>query len=157
MSRGPDELARGCRQAQRIGAMLVLALLTYALVVEMIRTQRAPFTGFAPAVPLGLLRLLLAAMAVLGLVVVNIVRSKIIAGRVTGASPVVGRPPLVQRLLTASLVTLATCQAIAIYGLVLFLLGGQRADFYGFAAFALLGFALYFPRRSQWEAWAQQA
>ena len=86
MSRGPDELARGCRQAQRIGAMLVLALAMYAFVVEMIRTQQAPF-----------------------------------------------------------------------YGLVLFMLGGQRADFYGFAAFALLALAVYFPRRSQWEAWAHQA
>ena len=82
--RAADELAGGCRRAQLIGGMLVLAM--YAFVVEMIRTQQAPF-----------------------------------------------------------------------YGFVLFMLGGQRADFYGFAAFALLALAVYFPRRSQWEAWAHQA
>ena len=67
------------------------------------------------------------------------------------------RNPLVPRLLTASIVALAMCEAIAIYGLVLFLLGGRRADFYGFAAFALVGFAVYFPRRSQWEGRAHRA
>jgi hypothetical protein len=157
MSRAPDELDRACRQAQLIGGALVLAIATYAFVAEMIRTQNAPFIGFAPTVPLPLLRLVLAGMAGLGLVVVNIVRRRIIAGRVAALAPGAAPIPLVQRLLTASLVTLAMCQAIAIYGLVLFLLGGQRADFYGFAAFALVGFAVYFPRRSQWEAWAQQA
>ena len=157
MSRAPDELDRACRRAQLIGGVLVLAIATYAFVVEMIRTRNAPFIGFAPTVPLPLLRLVLAGMAGLGLVVVSIVRPKIIAGQVAASSPGAGERTLVQRLLSATIVTLAVCQAIAIYGLVLFLLGGQRADFYGFAAGALLGFAVYFPRLSQWEAWAHRA
>jgi hypothetical protein len=157
MSRPPDELDRGCRQAQLIGGMLVLALGTYASVIELIRTQRAPFSGFAPAVPLDLLRPALAVMAVLGLVAVKIVRSNVLAGRIAVRSSTSGMTPVVHRLLTASVVTLAICESIAIYGFVLFLLGGRRADFYGFAAFALLAFARYFPRRSLWEAWARQA
>ena len=151
MSRAPDELARVCRQAQLIGGMLVLTVAMLASVVEMLRTNQAPFLGFSPRAPLGLLRLVFAIMAVLVLVIVNVVRKQIVAG------PAAGRAPLPQRLLTASIVALAMCEAIAIYGVVLFLLGGQRTDFYGFAAFALVGFAVYFPRRSQWEAWAQQA
>jgi len=157
MSRAPDDLARGCRQAQVIGGALVAALATYAFVVEMVRTQKAPFMGHAPTVPLPLLRLVLAVMSGLGLVFVNVVRRRIVAGRTVASSPGAAPIPLVQRLLTASIVALAMCEAIAIYGLVLFLVGGQRLDFYGFAAFALLAFAAYFPRRSQWEAWAQQA
>ena len=151
MSRAPDELARVCRQAQLIGGMLVLTVPVFAFVVEMLRTNQAPFLGFSPKAPLGLLRFVFATMAVLILVIVNFVRKQIVAG------PAAGRAPLPQRLLTASIVALAMCEAIAIYGVVLFLLGGQRGDFYGFAAFALLGFAVYFPRRSQWEAWAHQA
>ena len=154
MNRGPDELARGCRQVQRISGVLVFAIAMFAYIAEMIRTQQAPFIGFAPTAPLGLLRFVLAVMAVLDLVVVNIVRPKIIAGRAAATGQVA---PLAQRLLNASIVALGMCESIAIYGFVLFLLGGQRADFYGFAAFALLGFAIYFPRRSQWEAWAHQA
>jgi uncharacterized integral membrane protein len=151
MSRAPADLDRACRQAQLIGGALVLAIGTYAFVVEMLRTNQAPFLGFSPRAPLGLLRLVFAIVTVVILVVVNVVRKQMVAG------PAAGRAPLPQRLLTASIVALAMCEAIAIYGLVLFLLGGQRADFYGFAALALVGFAVYFPRRSQWEAWAQQA
>jgi hypothetical protein len=57
-------------------------------------------------------------------------------------------------LTSAAVVALAQCEAIAVYGLVLFLLAGRVRDYYMFAALALVGFALYFPRR---EAWAEQA
>jgi len=157
MSRAPDDLARGYRQAQAIAAMLILTLGSYAYIVEMIRTQRAPFAGFVPTSPIGLLRPALAVMAVLGLVFAKTMRSNILAGR-TGAGVAAPRVmPVVPQLLTASVVTLAMCEAIAIYGVVLFLLGGQRSDFYGFAAGAFLALAVYFPRRSLWEAWAHQA
>src|SRR5882724_271797 len=136
--------------------MLVLTLASYAHVVEMIRTQQAPFTGFVPGVPLHLLRPGLVVLAVLGLVAGKIVRSSILTDRTTATAPSSGMTPLVPRLLTASIVTLALCEAIAIYGFLLFMIGGQRADFYGFAAFALLAFTVYFPRRSLWEAWAPQ-
>jgi hypothetical protein len=58
---------------------------------------------------------------------------------------------------TASIVSLTMCLAIAVYGLVLFLIGGRPMDFYGFALVALLGLAVFFPRQSQWEEWARSA
>ena len=61
-----------------------------------------------------------------------------------------------QRLFTLSIVRLAICQAIALFGVVLFLLGGRWADFYGFAVVSLGAFLFNFPRRSQWEEWARQ-
>src|SRR5438128_1567135 len=72
MSRAPDELARVCRQAQLIGGMLVLTVPVFAFVVEMLRTNQAPFLGFSPKAPLGLLRFVFATMAVLILVIVNL-------------------------------------------------------------------------------------
>ena len=157
MRRVPDDLVRGCRQGQLIGGGLLLALVMYAFVVEQIRAQQAPFSGFVPGAPVALLRLGFVVMSGLALVVGNLVRSNVLAGRSAATVPVPGTSTLVQRLLTASIVMLALCEAIAIYGLVLFLIGGRRADFYGFSALALLAFAVYFPRRSQWEAWARQA
>src|SRR5262249_35861301 len=143
----------GCRQAQLIAAMLLVSLVSYALAVEMvIRTQPASFHGFVPGIPIDVLRLFLAGLACAGLLAARIVRRAIVAGRAgmaTGA-------PLASRLLHASIVTLSLCESIAICGLVLFMIRGLRADFYGFMAGALLGFAIYFPRRSLWEAWAQQ-
>ena len=109
MSQVPDDLAKGCRQAQMIGAMLILSLASYAYIVETVRARQTPFIGYVPTAPVGVLRLVLAGMALVSLLAATI---------------------------------------------VLFLLAGQRTDFYGFAALALLAFAWHFPRRSQWEEWA---
>lgn len=58
--------------------------------------------------------------------------------------------PHVKRLLSAAIVGLALCEAIALDG---FGLAGRPTDYYVFAALALLGFALYFPRRQVWQEW----
>jgi len=59
-------------------------------------------------------------------------------------------PPLA-RLHSAAVVALALGEAVAIYGLVLVVLAGRPSDYYIFAALALVGFVLYFPRREAWE------
>src|SRR5262249_7749894 len=59
--------------------------------------------------------------------------------------------PLVGRLSTAAIVALASCETIALYGLVLFLLAGRAIDYYIFAGLALVGFGIHFPRREAWE------
>ena len=58
-------------------------------------------------------------------------------------------------LSTVSVVVLALCLAVAIYGLVLFLIGGRGLDFYTFAFVSLLAMAVHFPRLAQWEEWAK--
>ena len=58
-------------------------------------------------------------------------------------------------LFTISVVVLALCLAVAIYGLVLFLIGGRGLDFYTFAFVSLLAMAVHFPRLAQWEEWAK--
>jgi hypothetical protein len=46
---------------------------------------------------------------------------------------------------------------MAVYGLVLFLIGGRPLDFYGFAFVSLLAMAVHFPRLARWEEWARDA
>lgn len=157
MSHPAGDLGRGCRNAQLLGAQLILSVGIYGYVIETIRTVYAPFTGFSPIARLDLLRILLAAMAVASLVVIRILVPKLLAAQARGVE-ILGQPrasAVVKKLFAVSVVALAMCEAIAIYGLVLFLIGGNRADFYGFAAFSLVAFAIHFPRRSQWEAWAR--
>lgn len=154
----PDDLGRGCRNAQLLGIQLVLCVGIYGYVIEPIRTVYAPFTGFYPVARLDLLRILLAAMAVANLVVIRVIVPKLLAAQASGVE-ILGHPrasAVVKKLFTVSVVALTMCEAIAIYGLVLFLIGGNRADFYGFAAFSLLAFAIHFPRRSKWEEWARE-
>jgi ATP synthase subunit C len=156
MSPPPDDLGRGCRNAQLLGVQLIVSVGIYGYVIETIRTVYAPFTGFFPVARLDVLRIVLVAMAVANLVVIRILVPKLLATPAKGVE-IRGQPrasAVVKKLFTASVFALAMCEAVAIYGLVLFLIGGNRADFYGFAAFSLVAFAIHFPRRSQWEEWA---
>jgi hypothetical protein len=58
----------------------------------------------------------------------------------------------IQQLAVSSIITFALCEAVAIYGLVLFFIAGNSADFYIFMMLLLIYFAVYFPRYSQWES-----
>ena len=60
------------------------------------------------------------------------------------------------RLQTASIVTLALCESVGVFGVVLFVISGSAADFYLFLALSLGLFAIYFPRHDRWEEWARQ-
>jgi len=124
---------------------MLVSLGLYAFIANVIQKIREPFAGFAPGAPHDLVRWIFVALALAGLGLVRVVQRPILANVAL---------PLPNRLTTASIVALAQCEAIAIYGLVLFLLAGRASDYYLFAAVALVGFALYFPRR---EAWEQQA
>ncbi|MBI1962183.1 MAG: hypothetical protein HYV94_18095 [Candidatus Rokubacteria bacterium] len=140
----PDALGRAYRTARAVGGAMVLSLAVFAVVVAQIRRANAPFAGFAPGVPHDLLRWIFAAFALADLWLVRFMRTKILANAAL---------PPVQRLLSAAIVGLANCEAIALYGFVLFVLAGRVTDYYVFAGLALLGFALYFPRRQAWEDW----
>ena len=127
---------------QVIGGALLASLGTYAFVVAQIQRTHAPFAGFAPGVPHDPLRLVFAALAL-----ARVVQRSVLANAAL--------PPL-GRLRTAAIAALALCEAIAIYGFVLFMLAGRASDYYVFAALALVGFVLYFPRREAWEARARE-
>ena len=58
----------------------------------------------------------------------------------------------VQHFITGAVISYALCESVAIYGLVLFFLGGQALDFYLFMGLSLLFFLVYFPRYATWEA-----
>ena len=137
-----DALAKACRTAQVIGAQFILSLGIYAFVIDQIQRTRAPFAGFVPGAPRDLLRWIFLALALAGLWLARVMQRSILANPAT---------PLVGRLSSAAIVALALCEAIAIYGVVLFLLSGRVSDYYLFAALALVGFGIYFPRREAWQ------
>jgi hypothetical protein len=151
------DLRAGCRRAQLVGVVLVITIGVYALVLDRIAAQHAPFVGFAPSVDLRLLRVVLAVVAVADLVALRIITPLLLARPGWPVAPARGSSPVTQqRLFAVSIVRLAICEAIAILGVVLFLLGGRPADFYGFAVASLAAFAFHFPRLSQWGDWARQ-
>ncbi len=54
-------------------------------------------------------------------------------------------------LAQAAVITFALCEAVALLGLVLFLLAGNAMDFYIFMVISLGFFYLFFPKYDQWE------
>jgi hypothetical protein len=142
-----DELAKTCRTAQVLGAQLVGCLVLYAIVLHLIQQTRAPFSGYAPGLPHNLFRAIFAGLALAGVGLARFLQRSILE---RAAAPVSAL------LTTAALVALALCEAIAIYGFVLFLLTGRASDYYLFAALSAVGFALYFPRREAWEEQARE-
>jgi hypothetical protein len=117
--------------------MLIAAIFVYTLVVELLKYQLAPFEGFVPELDiLGTLRLIFALVGLvdLGFVLVLLMR-----------------PGLVQSVGTAFVLAYVSLEAIAIYGLVLFLLGGSRLDFYQFAIPALVGQLLLWTQAGRWD------
>jgi F0F1-type ATP synthase membrane subunit c/vacuolar-type H+-ATPase subunit K len=154
VSAAPDDLRQACRRAQVVGASLVLAVVIYAVVVETFARGSRPFRGLAPDAPVGIIRLLLVLSAIANLVVSRVLRGKLTAAALRGAGP--GATSAGQRMFVQSLLEMAMTEAIAIYGLVLFLVGGQPLDFYGFAAVALIVLASQFPRLSRWEDQARE-
>jgi len=153
----PADLRAGCRRAQLIGVALVLSIAVYAYVLRLVAAQHAPFIGFAPSIDLRLLRVGFALLAVADLTMLRFVTPRMLAvSRSRSGTTPGGSSAVTQGLLSVSIVRLAICEAVALLGVVLFLLGGRWADFSGFAIASLAAFAFNFPRLSQWEDWMRQ-
>lgn len=58
-----------------------------------------------------------------------------------------------RKLAGASIVTFALCEALALYGLVIFSMTRHLFDFYFAAIISLAAFAIHWPRYSAWEKW----
>jgi F0F1-type ATP synthase membrane subunit c/vacuolar-type H+-ATPase subunit K len=117
----------------------------YAFILTLIQQTHAPFSGYAPGLPHNLLRGIFAVLALAGFGFARFLQRSILEKT---AAPAPG-------LTTAAVVALALCEAVALYGFVLFLLTGRASDYYLFAAVSVVGFARYFPRREVWEEQAR--
>jgi F0F1-type ATP synthase membrane subunit c/vacuolar-type H+-ATPase subunit K len=155
-----DDLRKAYRMTALIGLVMLASLIVYAVVVELIKKQNAPFNGYSPLPPdvLSTLRYALLGVAAVEFLVIRLLNTLMLSGKVPlRSSPTtVQFAPEVQRLVSASVVTYALCESVAIYGLVLFLIQGNSNDFYLFLALSLLCFSVYFPRYGAWEEWTAE-
>ena len=145
--RGSRDLARSLTTLKArylavnfIGLAMIAAVFVYAVVVELIKWQLAPFAGFANLEPrtVGLLKYAFLALAAAQFGIIKAVQ-KILPTR------------SVDNLSQAAVITFALCEAVAVLGLGLFLLAGQPLDFYIFMVISLGFFTLFFPKYDQWE------
>ena len=153
-----EPLRKGHRLAVYICSFMIVSVFVYAGVVEYLAANNAPFHGFSP-MPGSVydkLRLILLGLALVDFALIPFMRNRALAGnRRPGTVATTNLPEPVARLLTASMISFALCESIAIYGLVLFLINGGRPEFYLFLLIALAAFAIHFPRYARWQVWLQ--
>ena len=123
-----------------IGLAMIASVFVYAGVVELIKWQLAPFAGFAKLDPhtVALIKYAFLALAAAQFGIIKVL-PKILPARAA------------DNLTQAAVITFALCEAVAVLGLVLFLLAGNAMDFYVFMLISLGFFYLFFPKYEQWE------
>jgi len=149
-----EALHKGHRTTVYICCAMIASVFVYMGVAEYLAAQNAPFHGYSP-VPgdvYNKLRLILLALALVDLALIPFLHNRVLsAGNRTSTSSVSSY----QRLLSASMVSFALCESIAVYGLVLFLLNGGLRELYLFIFISLVSFVIHFPRYERWEEWAR--
>ena len=151
-----EKLHQHYRLATVIGYGMIGSLLVLAAVVETLKAIPYESPGFFSSSTLDLLRYLFFGIAVIEFFLIRFIR-KMILSRGNGTRLLSREGDLVsgkaQKLFSATVVSFAFCESVAIYGLVLFILGGSSLDFYLFIFLSLGFFWFYFPRYPQWEKW----
>ncbi len=149
------ELRRAYRTTVIIGLAMMASLVVYAVLVEMIKKDYAPFGGFSPlpADVFTTLRYALLAVVAGEFVFIPILNKAMLSAKAIRSASATG--PFGQ-LASAAVVTFALCESVAVFGLVLFLIQGASSDFYLFLMISLIFFTIHFPKYSKWEEWKRE-
>ena len=138
------------RVAVIINVGLIASLGIYAMLVEILKHNiHAQQTTEA----LGVVRTVFFIVGISLVIAIKYICKGIMLNKTRGES----RHSLIARLQRYSVVTAALCETPGILGLVLFVLGGSRIDFYILLAMSAGMYAVYFPRLSTWKGWIGSA
>ena len=143
-----DDLRRTYHIAFVINVAIIGTLILYAVVIEILRRQLAPFQGLTEISNVTLFR-----YALYGIAILNIFLIRVTKGLFLRKPPSAEFDLLKFKLLQASLITAALCGIPSILGLILFLLTGSIRDYYQLAGVSFILVFLHFPRYGNWEAW----
>jgi hypothetical protein len=142
------------RRAYRLSVLVGIAmggsLLIYAVVVEIMKNHQTFSQGLMTFHGMRILRYIL-----YGFSIINVLILRIIRGMLLRKSPTDDRQALIAKLQKTSILSTALCEGPALCGLILFLLGGMRRDFYFLLIVSLILIFMYFPRIKNWQAWLE--
>jgi hypothetical protein len=152
----PDSLQKAHRAAAVIGGAMIAAVFIFAGIAETVARIHAPFTGFSRFgdAQYRILRYVMAGLAALDFLAIPVVRRSILRTQREGGISAARSAPEA-RLVSAAMVPFAMCLSIAIYGMVLFFMNGNRPDLYYFLMGSLAFFVIFFPTREKWGKWVQ--
>lgn len=139
-----QELEKGMSILKLIWTALTMSLIMYVFAVPMLLGKAA---AVIPDETYANLRMVMYGGAFATLIASWYLRRFILA-RKPGSTPNKSRQhPALQRYTTAMIIALAMSEAIALCGLVLYLLGSNQTDLYSLALLSAAAMTLYFPRK----------
>ncbi|MDA8100761.1 MAG: hypothetical protein M0042_14185 [Nitrospiraceae bacterium] len=157
-----NDLKKAYRTVSVIGLAMIASVFVYSIVVSFLEDGRIP--AAAPQVDeltANTVKFVLLGIAAVLFFVIRIVNRQILSRSADQSAMSIkqgeqaGLSPAIQRLVTAAVVSFALCEAPAVFGLVIYILGRNTTDFYLFMLISLFFFSVYFPKYSQWETWLQ--
>jgi len=135
-----------------VGSLVIYIVICY-LIGDQIRRPMGP--GF----PLVLLRNILFGIGIVALIASHFIRKFILGKPSGGPGPVTTSQPSPQdpaktyaKYTIAIIISLALCESVGIYGLVLFFLGDSFQTMYTFMIISAVGMFYYRPKREEIEA-----
>lgn len=143
-----NNLKKAHQMAFAFNVTIIGSLIIYAIVVEIIRRQFAPFTGFGGMSDITVVRYLFYGIVVINIFVIRVLRNLILRKSSSGDAQ-----SIIHKLRRSALITAALCEVPALLGLLLFLLAGSIRDFYQLAGLSFILVFLHFPRYGNWESW----
>lgn len=143
-----DDLKKAYQTSLIINIGVIFGLAIYAGIIEFLKSRDDPFEGFVDFQQIATLRYIFYGLAVLQIFVIRVLR-----GTVLRASASDDSKSLIIKLSRASIATAILCELPAVFGIVLFLMGGQSRDFYLMLGLSCILVFLYFPRYRNWEEW----
>jgi ABC-type Mn2+/Zn2+ transport system permease subunit len=137
------------RVAVLVNVALIGSLISYAMIVEILKNKLNVYETLAP---LDVIRAVFFAVGI-GLVLAV----KYLRGVLLTKTPGEASHLLVTKVQRYSIIAAMFSETPGVLGLVLFMMGGARTDFYILLIMSLGMFAVNFPRLSRWKEWLGSA
>lgn len=143
-----DDLRKTYHVAVMVNAAVIGTLILYAVLIEVLRGQLAPFQGLSESSHANLLRYALYGVAAINIFIVRLLRRGLLR------KPASDKLEFFRlKLLRTSIITAAFCEVPAVLGFCLFLLIGSVRDYYQLAGVSFIMVFLHFPRYGNWQDW----
>ena len=146
-----EDLRAKYKVAVMVWISMVAALFFYGVIAQLSFSYVGPHSA-----DIGLLWKILAIVSIFELVIANVVKNFILNQKCLDS----GEPERrmrINRLFTASIASLACCEAIALYGFILALLSGKILYYIPFALGAFGGLFFYRPQLEFWRKHVEQS
>ena len=156
-TRSAADLQKAYKVTVVIGLVMIGTLVIYTGIVEFLKTKDSGFKEFGAAPDVvALLRYVLLGVTIVEFFAIQFVKKAMLSAGARVQTSVTGPMGPEAQLVSAAIVTFALCESVAVYGLVLFLLGRSTPDFYLFLLISVFYFGIFFPRYGAWEEWMQE-